>query len=180
MEIPLTIVAWISVVVIQAIVHYLILGKRRERYQHEEDKIAMEEMSLSTTTEGGSMLSLTTTSEGSMDLDEPMFGEPTVELPADVSASGTQLPPLLGDKTTSTSSGGGGGGGAVDETEKVFMEFLGQTGKELFRVSYTVLRGLLPITYATPPLLTSQSFLVLQRRSVERIVEEQVVRARTH
>jgi hypothetical protein len=46
-EIPLSMIAWISVVLIQAIVHYVVFGVRRERIQQEEEAL-FETLSLST------------------------------------------------------------------------------------------------------------------------------------
>ena len=49
-EIPLSIVAWISVVLIQAMVHYVVFGARRQRIQQQESEEALmlETLSLST------------------------------------------------------------------------------------------------------------------------------------
>jgi hypothetical protein len=112
-EIPLSIVAWISVVLVQAIVHYVILGGRRGRIQEEEDMVLEECLSLSTT-------------DGSMDAsDESFFGE-TVALQDGY--KGTVIPPmvgtppLLGEKNFSR------------DNEEKFMELLAQTGTDLFRV----------------------------------------------
>ena len=119
----MSIVAWIGVILTHAIVHYLILGnRRRERFQEEEDSMVMEES-----------LSLTTT-DGSMDSDELMIGDAISSSlhggecytkQGSVIPGAPLAPPLLGDDNKLS----------ADENEKVFMEFLGQTGKELFRVS---------------------------------------------
>eukprot|EP00339_Tiarina_fusa_P028380 CAMPEP_0117035880 /NCGR_PEP_ID=MMETSP0472-20121206/25460_1 /TAXON_ID=693140 ORGANISM="Tiarina fusus, Strain LIS" /NCGR_SAMPLE_ID=MMETSP0472 /ASSEMBLY_ACC=CAM_ASM_000603 /LENGTH=130 /DNA_ID=CAMNT_0004745491 /DNA_START=156 /DNA_END=548 /DNA_ORIENTATION=- len=123
-EIPLSIVAWVSVVLLQAVIHYVILGARRGRIQEEEDMVLEECLSLSTT-------------EGSTDASDEMFFGETVALQDGY--KGTVIPPivgtppLLGEKDSSR------------DNEEKFMELLAQTGTDLFR-----------------------------RRSVERIVEEQV------
>ena len=48
LDIPLSIVAWISVVLVQAVVHYFVFGARRARMQHEEDLVLEESLSLAT------------------------------------------------------------------------------------------------------------------------------------
>mmetsp|Transcript_8134 Transcript_8134/g.12875 ORF Transcript_8134/g.12875 Transcript_8134/m.12875 type:complete len:146 (+) Transcript_8134:85-522(+) len=49
MEIPLSIAAWVSVVLIQAIIHYVVFGVRRERIQEQQEEEAVfETVSLST------------------------------------------------------------------------------------------------------------------------------------
>jgi hypothetical protein len=113
-EISLSIVAWISVVLIQAILHYVILGARRERIQKEEDMVLEECLSLAAT-------------EGSMDTsDESFYGE-TVTLQDGY--KGTVIPatvgtfPLLGEKDA-----------PYDNEEKKFMELLAKTGTDLIRV----------------------------------------------
>jgi hypothetical protein len=47
-EVPISIVAWVSVVLVQAIIHYVVFGARRERIQQEEEAVLEESLSLST------------------------------------------------------------------------------------------------------------------------------------
>jgi hypothetical protein len=48
-DVPLSIVAWCLVVAIQAVIHYVVLGSRRERQiQKDEDLIIEESLSLAT------------------------------------------------------------------------------------------------------------------------------------
>ena len=113
-DIPLSIVAWISVVLVQAIVHYVVFGARRGRMQQEEDMVLEECLSLST-------------AEGSMDTaDETMYGE-TLTLQdgykGTVIPSTVGTPPLLGEKDT-----------LYENEEQVFMHLLTQTGTDLLRV----------------------------------------------
>jgi hypothetical protein len=111
-EITLSIVAWVSVVLVQAIVHYVVLGSRRGRVSilHEEDLVLEESLSLATNDTAEDSDSSFTVSDcgyqGSM-------------MP---SAPGT--PTLLGEKDLVD-------GHAIVE----FMELLTQTGKELLKVS---------------------------------------------
>jgi hypothetical protein len=47
-EVPISIVAWMSVVLVQALIHYVVFGVRRERIQQEEEAVLEESFSLST------------------------------------------------------------------------------------------------------------------------------------
>jgi hypothetical protein len=46
-ELPMSIVAWLAVVIVQAVIHFVVLGARRERLQKEEE-VVFETLSLST------------------------------------------------------------------------------------------------------------------------------------
>jgi hypothetical protein len=116
MEIPLSTVAWISVVLVQAIVHYMVFGARRARIQQEEDMVLEESLSLATT-------------EGSMDtFDEPASFSDAWTI-KDCGYSGTVIsatpgtPTLLGEKLLDG-----------DEPQD-FLNLLTQTGTELLNVS---------------------------------------------
>lgn len=50
MEISLSTIAWVSVVLVQALVHYLVFGARQERLQQEKEQAALVEESLSLAT----------------------------------------------------------------------------------------------------------------------------------
>ena len=54
LEVSTPTVAWISVVIVQALIHYFVFGARRERIQQETEAVLLEE-SLSFSTNEGSM-----------------------------------------------------------------------------------------------------------------------------
>lgn len=108
-DVPLSIVAWCLVVAIQAVIHYVVLGARRERQiQKDEDLIIEESLSLAT-------------NEGSIDAgDEQIiathqdsFTLPDIGIP-DVTLEGQKL--LDGDEPQD------------------FLQLLTQTGSELAQV----------------------------------------------
>jgi hypothetical protein len=47
-ELPISIVAWLAVVIVQAVIHFIVFGARRERIQKEEEEAMFETLSLST------------------------------------------------------------------------------------------------------------------------------------
>jgi hypothetical protein len=110
-ELPLSVVAWISVVLVQAIVHFVVLGSRRGRPvggKYEEH--AVEEcLSLATA-------DTTDDADGSFTLSESGYQGSVI--PEDPST-----PILMGEKDI-----------IVPEPE-MFFELLDQTGTELLKVS---------------------------------------------
>ena len=120
--VSLEIVAWFSVVLVQAVLHFVVLGARRDRMQQDEDIIIEESLSLATN-EG----------EGSMDAGDD-FGpfSPEEHNYPDISLHGggyetpTASPPgvILGKKLQ-----------ALDGDEPLeFLHLLSQTGSEMIKV----------------------------------------------
>jgi hypothetical protein len=133
-DVPLSAIAWISVVLIQAVLHYFVLGYRRRRVEQEAEDLALEEsLSLAET------LSLADTSDDSVSIADvlashdttyqipmsPMFdrSERLMKSQGDINIS------LLGKTLVSEM----GRDGSKDSQE--FIDFLSSTGTELLRVS---------------------------------------------
>jgi hypothetical protein len=138
-EVPISIVAWVSVVMIQAIIHYVVFGARRDRIQH-EDETVFETLSLSTSDSCteldiepsstakalGSQVAVAVSFSSLLDLAEhemskgKMFGES--------STSNKSLASLAPSRSSFSST--------LDET--VILEssqcYLMQTGKDILRV----------------------------------------------
>jgi hypothetical protein len=137
-DVPLSAVAWICVVLIQAVLHYFVLGHRRRRVEQEAEDLALEEsLSLAET------LSLADTSDDSASIADvladalasqdityqipmsPMFdrSERMTKSQGDINIS------LLGKTLVSEMVRDG----SKDSQE--FIDFLSSTGTELLKVS---------------------------------------------
>ena len=112
LDIPLSIVAWISVVLVQAVVHYFVFGARRARMQHEEDLMLEESLSLAT-------------NEGSTDTDDSTALQEALTVKDCGGYTGTIISATMspGDKILDG-----------DEPSD-FLNLLSQTGTELLKVS---------------------------------------------
>ena len=111
-ELPLSVMAWISVVLVQAIVHYVVLGSRRGRSvggKYEDQGVIEECMSLAT-------VDTADDADASFTLSESGFQGSII--PEDPST-----PVLMGEKAV-----------VVPDPEQ-FFELLDQTGTELLKVS---------------------------------------------
>jgi hypothetical protein len=109
-ELPLSVVAWICVVLVQAIVHFVLIGGRREIANESpvEDTTALEEcLSLATND---------TTDDADSSFTLKDCGYQGTVLPSDPSS------PLLGKPV-------------IHPEPEQFFELLDQTGTELFKVS---------------------------------------------
>ena len=108
-ELPLSVVAWISVVLVQAIVHFVLLGGRREiTNESPVDDTALEECLSLATNE--------TTDDADSSFTLKDCGYQGTVLPSDPSS------PLLGKPV-------------MHPEPEQFFELLDQTGTELFKVS---------------------------------------------
>lgn len=116
MEIPLSIVAWMSVVLIQAIMHFGVIARRR-RPRSPNDELL--ENSLTCTS--------MTTEDSSLDDREQEDAAPLHER----KASREQIPPFI---ISSGSEESNDSNEATDEPED-FMLLLSQTGTEMMSVS---------------------------------------------
>jgi flagellum-specific peptidoglycan hydrolase FlgJ len=133
-DVPLSAVAWISVVLIQAVIHYFVLGHRRRRVEQEAEDLALEEsLSLAET------LSLADTSDDSASIaDDLASQETTYQIPMSpmfdrsermMKSQGDINISLLGKTLVSEMVRDG----SKDSQE--FIDFLSSTGTELLRVS---------------------------------------------
>jgi hypothetical protein len=137
-ELPLSIVAWLSVVLVQAVIHYVVLGSRRNRIQHEEDLVLEESLSLATTEESLDDQDVSFSSDAFTIQD---CGYQGCIIPA---TPGT--PKLLGEEDVDGLMDGLMEG---DEPQPI-LELLTQTGTELLKVSESVnYRRLTPTTKLT-------------------------------
>eukprot|EP00934_Nitzschia_sp_Nitz4_P004329 Nitzschia sp. Nitz4//scaffold114_size70088//27012//27510//NITZ4_005977-RA/size70088-augustus-gene-0.4-mRNA-1//1//CDS//3329533423//4319//frame0 len=129
-ELPLSVLAWISVVVVQAMIHYLVLGPRRQRARSLEADALEESLSLATQDTDESIDLVLSSGAGTPSLSRSNSED---EGENDNLAESVMIlcPSALYDET--------------EEEDDEWMELLDQTGTEL-----------------------------LQRRSMEVIVEEQV------
>jgi hypothetical protein len=122
-EIPLSIFAWISVVLVQAVIHYLVLGSRRDRIQHEADLVLEESLSLAT-------------NEGSLDDQDVSFSSDAFSIQVCgfegcIIPATPGTPTLLGEEDVD-----GLIDGLMDGAEpQPILELLTQTGTELLKVS---------------------------------------------
>lgn len=116
-DIPLSIVAWISVVLVQAVVHYVVFGARRARIQHEEDLVLEESLSLAT-------------NDSSLDTadDTASLADALTMKDCGYSGAGIPITPnspvVLRDELF-----------ACDGEEPDFLNLLSQTGTDLLKVS---------------------------------------------
>jgi hypothetical protein len=126
-EIPLSIVAWLSVVLVQAVIHYVVLGARRNRIQHEEDLVLEESLSLAT-------------NEGSQDDQDVSFSSDAFTI-QDCGYQGCIMPAVPG---TPTLLGEEDEDGLIDglivglmdgDEPPPILELLTKTGTELLKVS---------------------------------------------
>jgi hypothetical protein len=125
-EVPLSTVAWVIVVVVQAVIHFVVFAARRERIQQDEDIVLEESLSLAT-------------NEGSMDAYDDISITDSLDLPdkntgvaSDQSKADFRALTFSGDQMFD------------DDDEPVnFLELLSQTGSELAQVSKhkTSIRG---------------------------------------
>jgi flagellum-specific peptidoglycan hydrolase FlgJ len=133
-DVPLSAVAWISVVLIQAVIHYFVLGHRRRRVEQEAEDLALEEsLSLAET------LSLADTSDDSASIaDDLASQETTYQIPMSpmfdrsermMKSQGDINISLLGKTLVSEMVRDG----SKDSQE--FIDFLSSTGTELLKVS---------------------------------------------
>lgn len=120
-EIPLSIVAWISVVLVQAVLHYVVLGARRDRIQHEEDLVLEESLSLAT-------------NESSLDEQDVSFSSDTFTI-QDCGYQGCIIPATPGTPTLLGEEDDVDGLMDGDEPQPILVELLTQTGTELLKVS---------------------------------------------
>ena len=118
---PLSTVAWISVVLVQAIVHYVVFGARRARMQHEEELVLGESLSLATNEGEASMDGADESTPLKEALSSRDGGYVGTVVPA---TPGT--PPLLREKVFD------------GELPKEFFNLLSQTGTEMLKVSSLV------------------------------------------
>lgn len=142
-ELPLSAVAWISVVLIQAVLHYFVLGHRRRRVDQDAEDLALEEsLSLAET------LSLADTSDDSASIADilashdtayqvpmsPMFdrSERRMKSQDDMNIS------LLGKTLVSEMVRDG------NKESQEFIEFLSSTGTELLKVSLRMWKWQVP------------------------------------
>jgi hypothetical protein len=110
-DVPLSMVAWVTVVLVQALVHYVVLGARRQRQQ--DDKLE-ETLSL-------------VSNEGSLDDDFSAF--PDISIVSDNSLPEDDLTPDSELSGVIIKNGLGG-----DEAVN-FLQLLTQTGSEIMKVS---------------------------------------------
>jgi hypothetical protein len=123
-EIPLSIVAWISVVLIQAIIHYLVLGHRRSRMKLEAEDMTLEEsLSLAET------LSLADTVDESLSFTD-LAAQDTNYRGAVSPARGDQSKTYLIKEVLVA-----GSHESHDDSQE-FLDFISHTGSELLRVRY--------------------------------------------
>ena len=113
-EVPLSIVAWVSVVVVQALIHFVVFAARRERIQQDEDRVLEESLSLAT-------------NEGSLDA----YDDDSVTESFDLPAIGVSSAKSMADFRALSFS--------VDDDDGPlnFHELLSQTGSQLAQVSTT-------------------------------------------
>jgi hypothetical protein len=117
-EVPLSIVAWVSVVVVQAVIHFCVLAARRERIQQDEDIVLEESLSLAT-------------NEGSLDAYDgssitESFDLPDIGVASDKSMTDFRELSFSGEKMFDD-----------DDVPLNFRELLSQTGSQLAQVSTT-------------------------------------------
>jgi Tfp pilus assembly protein FimV len=115
-EIPLSIVAWVSVVVVQAVIHFVVFAARRERIQQDEDIVLEESLSLAT-------------NEGSLDA----YDDSSITEPFDLPDIGAASDKSMADLRALSFSG------ENDDDEPNFLELLSQTGSQLAQVSTTTM-----------------------------------------
>lgn len=148
-ELPLSVVAWISVVLVQAIVHFVVLGSRRGQpvAGPTQDDAALEEcLSLATAD---------TAEDADTSFTVQESGYQGTVIPSDPST-----PVLMGEKEI------------ICPDPEQFFELLDQTGTELLKVS--CIGRIFPYFSALPAEYSLGSPPLRQSRSVQCIVEEQM------
>ena len=123
--ISLEVVAWVSVVLVQAILHFVVLGARRERIQRNDEDIIIEESLSLATSECD--CSLHADDDADDDHYRPMIPERHSYQDISLNGDGHETP---------TSSPQTGKLRALDGDEPLeFLHLLSQTGSEMIKVS---------------------------------------------
>jgi hypothetical protein len=155
-EVPLSIVAWVSVVVVQALIHFVVFGARRERIQQDEDTVLEESLSLAT-----NKGSLNAYDDNSV---TESFDSPGIGVASDESMADFRALSFLSEKMFD------------DDHEPLnFHELLSQTGSQLAQVSTTtsIRDDANLLIYLSSLLMFSFSFKI-KTRSVQCLVQEQI------
>lgn len=138
-EVPISIVAWVSVVLVQALIHYVVFGARRERIQQEEEAVLEEavlEESLSLSTNESFMeVEPESGSVANKSSSPPTFARPsspTFDIQS-VHSSKTTLSPVSSMIPHRCSASASMLGETMTFEQSPF--YLTQTGTELLKVS---------------------------------------------
>mmetsp|Transcript_2017 Transcript_2017/g.4553 ORF Transcript_2017/g.4553 Transcript_2017/m.4553 type:complete len:138 (+) Transcript_2017:405-818(+) len=135
-DLPLSAVAWLSVVLIQAVIHYFVLGHRRNRREQSEALTLEESLSLAETLSLSDALddslSITPSVHSCPDSGYQVPLSPMYETPQHLAKQqeGEINITLLGKTLISERVHDD------NETSQEFIDFLNHTGTELLKVSY--------------------------------------------
>lgn len=193
MELPISIVAWLTVVVVQAVIHFIVFGARRERIQQEEEAL-FETLSLTTSESFTTAATMDADAVSSQQRVEQYFRETTMVSSSSLldDSVDDEDDILVLERTAADAPDAWESSWRLEDDDDLIVEpspyFLMQTGKDILRVSTCSIAECIPIAIfhkassheiLNLSLAYRQPFVyyaccIVQHASLENVVEEQI------